>query len=499
MLVCLHDYMKIRMSESKQNQTNQNDSQVKLLSLSEFRRELGIPLILAKKLIVWGEIQSVRALDGTLRIAAPEIAVAKKLIGTPIGKVRLFVKALGPGLITGASDDDPSGIGTYSAVGATFGLSILWMAVWLLPIVTAIQEACARIGVVTNKGLAEVIKQHYSRKILLGAITLLIIANVVNIGADLGAMAAAIGMFSNINSYLIIILLTVGITLLEIFVQYHFYVKFLKFLAVSVLAYVITGFLVHPDWLDVFKHSFIPSIRFSNDYLFAMVAVFGTTITPYLFFWQASEEVEEGKLLDYKYKTKKRLIDRMAHMRTDVYTGMLLANVVFYFIVLTTAQVLFAHGITSINTAADAAKALAPLAGKNAAALFAFGIIGTGLLAIPVLAGSGAYALSEVLSWNEGLEFKFLQAKGFYLIIILSIVFGALFNFFQINPIMALYYAAFLNGIIAIPLLYLIMKIGNRRDIMGDECHPGWVKFFGWFAVVAMTIAIVVMIVMSFV
>ena len=491
--------MQISISMEKQNQTNQNDSQVKLLSLSEFRRELGIPLILAKKLIVWGEIQSVRALDGTLRIAASEITVAKKLISTPISKARLFVKALGPGLITGASDDDPSGIGTYSAVGASFGLSILWMAVWLLPIVTAIQEVCARIGVVTNKGLAEVIKQHYSRKVLLGAITLLIIANVVNIGADLGAMAAAIGMFSNLNSYLVIILLTVGITLLEIFVQYHFYVKFLKFLAVSVLAYVLTGFLVHPDWLDVFKHSFVPNIQFSSQYLFAMVAVFGTTITPYLFFWQASEEVEEGKLLEYKYQTKKRLIDRMAHMRTDVYTGMLLANVVFYFIVLTTAQVLFSHGITSINTAADAAKALAPLAGKNAAALFAFGIIGTGLLAIPVLAGSGAYALSEVLSWKEGLEMKFLQAKGFYLIIVLSIVFGALFNFLHINPIVALYYAAFLNGIIAIPLLYLIMKIGNRQDIMGTECHPRWVKFFGWFAVVAMTLAIVVMIVMNFI
>ncbi len=488
------------MFESKQKpgQNAVENSQPKLLSLSEFRRELGIPLVLAKKLIVWGEIESVKALDGTLRIAASEIVVAKKIIGTPISKARLFVKALGPGLITGASDDDPSGIGTYSAVGATFGLSILWMAVWLLPIVTAIQEACARIGVVTNKGLAEVIKQHYSRKILLGAITLLIVANVVNIGADLGAMAAAIGMFSNVNTYLVIILLTISITLLEIFVQYHFYVKFLKFLALSVAAYVITGFLIHPDWLNVFKNSFIPNIKFNSQYLFAMVAVFGTTITPYLFFWQASEEVEEGKLLEYKYKTKKRLIDRMSHMRTDVYTGMILANVVFYFIVLTTAQVLFSHGIT-INTAADAAKALAPLAGKNAAALFAFGIIGTGLLAIPVLAGSGAYALSEVLNWNEGLEFKFLQAKGFYLIIILSIVFGALFNFLHINPIAALYYAAFLNGIIAIPLLYLIMKIGDRQDIMGDERHPKWVKFFGWFAVVAMTIAIVVMIVMSFV
>lgn len=491
--------MKICISMKKQNQTAQADSQVKLLSLSQFRHELGIPLILAKKLIIWGEVESVRAMDGTLRVATSEIAVAKKLVESPIQKAKLFLKALGPGIITGASDDDPSGIGTYSAVGATFGLSILWMAVWLLPIMTAIQEACARIGVVTNKGLAGVIKTHYSRKILLGAVTLLIIANVVNIGADLGAMAAAIGMFSDINSYVIIIGLTIFITLLEIFVQYHLYVKFLKFLAISVLAYVVTGFMIHPNWLEIFKHSFIPTITLSNEYLFAMVAVFGTTITPYLFFWQASEEVEENKLLKHHSHTKKGLLNRINHMRGDVYTGMVLANIVFFFIVLTTAQVLFANGITNINTAADAAKALAPLAGKNAAALFAFGIIGTGLLAIPVLAGSGAYALSEVLSWKEGLEYKFLQAKGFYLIITLSIVFGGLFNFFKINPITALYWSAFLNGLIAVPLLYLIMKIGDRQDIMGDERHPKWVKFFGWFAVVAMTIAIAVMVVMEFI
>ncbi len=483
----------------KQDQATQNDPQPKLLSLSEFRRELGIPLILVKRLIVWGEIESVRALDGTLKVATPEIEVAKKLLGTPYKKARLFLRALGPGLITGASDDDPSGIGTYSSVGATFGLSILWMAVWLLPVMTAIQEACARIGVVTNKGLAGVIKTHYSRKVLLGAVTLLIVANVVNIGADLGAMAAAIGMFSNVNSFLVIIGLTVAITLLEIFVQYHLYVKFLKFLAISVLAYVVTGFMIHPDWLEIFKHSFIPTITLSNEYLFAMVAVFGTTITPYLFFWQASEEVEENKLLKHKCHTKKGLCNRISHMRGDVYTGMVLANIVFFFIVLTTAQVLFANGITNINTAADAAKALAPLAGKNAAALFAFGIIGTGLLAIPVLAGSGAYALSEVLSWKEGLEYKFLQAKGFYLIITLSIVFGGLFNFFKINPITALYWSAFLNGIIAVPLLYLIMKIGDNPEIMGEERHPKWVKFFGWSAVVAMTIAIVVMLGMEFI
>lgn len=471
----------------------------KLLTLSEFRKELGIPLILAKKLVVWGEIEAVKAVDGTIRIAASEVQIAKKIIGTPFNKARLFLKALGPGLITGASDDDPSGIGTYSAVGAAFGLSILWMAAWLLPVMTAIQEVCARIGVVTNKGLAGVIKKHYNRKIVFSTVTLLIIANVVNIGADLGAMAASIGMFTDVNFYIIIVALAIGIILLEIFVQYHLYMRVLKFLTISVFAYIITGFLINPDWIQIFKHTFIPQLEFSEKYLFAMIAVFGTSITPYLFFWQASEEVEENKLIKDKRFTKKKMLSRIAHMRTDVYTGMFLANVVFFFIVLTTAQVLFANGITNINSAQEAALALTPLAGKHATVLFALGIIGTGLLAVPVLAGSGAYALSEMLNWKEGLELRFLQAKGFYLIITLSIVFGALLNFFKINPIVALYYAAFLNGIIAVPLMYLIMKVGNNSVIMGKETHPIWVKFFGWLAVIAMFVAILAMLIMQFV
>lgn len=480
-------------------QKNQNVSQEKFFTLSEFRRELGIPLILAKKLIVWGEIEAVKAYDGTLRIAASEVAVAKKFIGTPINKARLFIKALGPGLITGASDDDPSGIGTYSSVGAAFGLSIIWMAAWLLPMMTAIQEVCARIGVVTNKGLAGVLKTHYNRRIVIGAVVLLIVANIVNIGADLGAMAVAVGMFTNIDYYIIIALLATGITLLEIFVQYHLYARALKFLTISVFAYVITGFLINPDWGLIFRNAIMPHFIFDQKYLFAMIAVFGTTITPYLFFWQASEEVEENKLLKNHQKGKKGIYNRIAHMRTDVYTGMFLANIVFFFIVLTTAQVLFANGITNVNSAQDAALALAPLAGKHAALLFTLGIIGTGLLAVPVLAGSGAYALTEVLEWKEGLEMRFLQAKGFYLIITLSIICGALINFIGINPIKALYYAAFLNGVIAVPLMYLIMKIGNDSKIMGDECHPAWVKFFGWFAVIAMAIAIVTMIVLQFI
>jgi Mn2+/Fe2+ NRAMP family transporter len=362
---------------------------------------------------------------------------------------------------------------------------------------TAIQEVCARIGVVTNKGLAGVLKTHYNRRVMFGVVSLLIIANVVNIGADLGAMAASVGMFTQMNYYVIVALFALVIMLLEIFVRYHLYVRFLKFLAISVLAYVVTGFLIHPNWLMVFKNAFIPRISFNAQYLFAMIAVFGTTITPYLFFWQASEEVEENSLTKDKMWSKKGMCARMSHMRSDVYTGMILANIVFFFIVLTTAQVLFANGITNINSAQEAALALAPLAGKHAFILFALGIIGTGLLAVPVLAGSGAYALAELLDLQEGLELKFLQAKGFYFVIILSILFGALFNFFQINPISALYYSAFLNGIIAVPLIYLIMKIGDDPKIMGEERHPAWVRFFGWFAFIAMLISIVAVIFLS--
>jgi NRAMP (natural resistance-associated macrophage protein)-like metal ion transporter len=474
-----------------------NKAGEKFFTLSEFRRELGIPLVLAKKLVVWGEVKAIHAVDGTLKIAASEVLIAKKLVMNPINKTRLFIKALGPGLITGASDDDPSGIGTYSSTGAMFGLSVLWTAAWLLPIMTAVQEVCARIGVVTNKGLSGVIKKHYSKKILFGIVALLIIANVVNIGADLGAIASCIQMFYNINFYLLVSLVALAIILLEVFVQYHIYVKFLKFLTISVLAYVVTGFIAHPPALDIIKYTFIPEITFSKEYLFALIAIFGTTVTPYCFFWQTSEEVEENKLLKRRICKGKVLCGRISHMRTDVFTGMFLANIVFYFIILTTAQVLHNNGITNIESAADAAKALAPLAGKNASVLFALGIIGTGLLAIPILAGSGAYAITEFFNWKEGLELKFLQAKAFYAVIILSIVCGALLNFFKINPITALYYSAFLNGIIAVPLLFVIMRIGDDKSIMGVETNPAWVRFFGWLAVVSMFIAAITMLVVT--
>lgn len=469
---------------------SRSGSATRFFTLSELRRELGIPLIILKKLITLGSIGVVTIVGGTIHITEEELLRVKNLLANRYQRARLFMKALGPGLITGASDDDPSGIGTYSSVGAQFGFALLWTAAWLLPMMLAVQEVCARIGIVTNKGLAQVIKEYYSKKTVFAVVTLLIVANVANIGADLGAMASALNMLTGINYYVAAIGFAFIIIAIEVLVHYHLYVKVLKWLTISVFAYIAAGIIIKPDWVVVFKNAFVPRIEFTGGYFFALIAVFGTSITPYLFFWQASEEVEENKLVGKRHCGKKILCDRISRMRMDVNTGMLLANVVFFFIVLTTAQMLYQNGITDIQSSEQAAQALRPLAGNYAYVLFALGIIGTGLLAVPILAGSGAYALAEIMRWREGLEERFSRAMSFYLVIIVSILLGLTLNFFDINPIKALYYAAFLNGIIAVPLLVVIMLIGDNYVIMGDERNPRWVRFFGWFSVIAMTVGI---------
>jgi NRAMP (natural resistance-associated macrophage protein)-like metal ion transporter len=467
-----------------------------LHTLSEFRREAGIPLIVAKKLILWGEVKAVRLKDGAVRISEDEVQRVRLKFRNPRARWKYFLRVLGPGVITGASDDDPGGIATYSSVGAQFGFAILWTAAWLLPIMFAIQEVSARIGIVTNHGLTHVLQKHYSRKIVLGVVVLLLVANVVNIGADLGAMAASLHLLAGADFYFGAMFFALFIILIEIFFQYHVYVRFLKWLTFAVFAYIVAGFMANPDWIEVLKNAFVPKIYFNENYIFALVAVFGTTITPYLFFWQTSEEVEENKLIKMKM-TKRVVHTRVREMRTDVGAGMLLANIVFFFIILTTAQVLFKHGVTNIGTAEQAASALKPFAGNAAYLLFALGIIGTGILAIPILAGSGAYALCEILKWQEGLEQKFSRAKGFYLIIAFSIAIGLAMNFFGIEPIKALYYSAYLNGIIALPLLIAIMMVGNDKRIMGSETHPRWVKIFGWASVVFMIAAVVATIILA--
>ena len=468
---------------------NDKKDDLKLLSIAELGKELKIPLVFTYKLIKWGIVGTVLAADGTIQITEDELNKLREFLAHPWTRTKLYWRSLGPGLITGASDDDPSGIATYSSVGAKFGLGLLWMALWLLPMMMAIQEACARIGIVTNKGLTGVLLKHYKKYIVGSIVLLLVVANVANIGADIGAMAASVQMLVNINFIVAAVGFAVFMIILEIWVPYEKYFQILKYLSLVLFAYVITVIIIHPSWLLIFKELLSPKFVFSKEYIFAMIAFFGTTITPYLFFWQTSEEVEEGKeescsAMDLKKPSKIR--KRMIVMRNDVKSGMIFSNIVTIFIVVTAAEVLFKHGMTNIDTAEQAAKALQPLAGNYAYVLFAFGIIGMGFMAVPILAGACAYALCELFGWKEGLGYKFSRAKGFYIVITLSVLVGLLINFAGINPITALYYAAWLNGAIALPLMAVIMVIGGSKKIMGTSTHPLWVKIFGWLAVAAM-------------
>lgn len=465
---------------------NQNKS---IFTIAELGKELKIPLVLTYKLVKWGIIGTVLAADGTIQITYDEFVKTRDFLKNPWTKTKLYWKSLGPGLITGASDDDPSGIATYSSVGAKFGLGLLWMALWLLPMMMAIQEACARIGIVTNKGLTGVLMKHYKKYIVGSIVSLLIIANVANIGADIGAMAASVQMLVKVDFMVAAIGFAILMIILEIWVPYEKYFQILKWLSMVLFAYIVTAIIIHPDWLHVGRELLSPKIILSKEYIFAMVAFFGTTITPYLFFWQTSEEVEDGKrepgtAMDLKKPSK--IKKRMIAMRNDVKTGMIFSNLVTIFIIVTTAEVLFKNGITNVDTAEQAAQALRPFAGNYAYLLFAVGIIGMGFMAVPILAGACAYALSELMGWKEGLDNKFAKAKGFYVVITLSVLVGMLLNFAGVNPIVALYYAAWLNGAIALPLMIVIMVVGGSKKIMGTSTHPMWVRFFGWFAVVAM-------------
>ncbi len=416
-------------------------------------------------------------------------------------KIKSFFRFLGPGLITGASDDDPSGIATYSQAGAQFGFGTLWLALFQLPLMIVIQEICARIGLVTGSGLAGIIRTRYSKKIGYPIICLLLIANTINIGADIGAMAASVKLvLPQIPIVAATILFTGLIVCTEIFVPYKKYVTILKYLTLSLLAYVITAFVVGGNLVAMLTASVIPHIEFTPTFTMLFVAIFGTTISPYLFFWQSSEEAEEdvakNKIKEMgggKPRVRKREISAM---RMDVTIGMIFSQAIMWFIVTTAAGTLYAHGITNISTADEAAKALEPLvktfpnSGELAKTVFALGIIGTGLLAIPVLAGSSAYALSEELGWKEGLNKKFKQAKGFYLIIAASTLVGLWINFLGIDPIMALIYAAVINGIIAIPLLITILKIGNDKSILQGRTNGKISNIVGWITVLVMGLAV---------
>lgn len=403
-----------------------------------------------------------------------------------------YIKKLGPGIITGAADDDPSGIATYSQTGAQYGTGLLWLAAWIYPLVATVQEMCARIALVTGRGLASNIKRAYSKKILYVCTILLFFANTLNIGADLGAMAKAVQLIIPNTSFIFLVVF-VGIAglFLEVLVPYRKYSKYLKWLVLAVFSYIITGLIINMNWSLLLHDGFIPQITFSKAQILLITGILGTTISPYLFFWQTSQEIEEEISKGQKTIQSRKGTNHaeIKEMRTDIWIGMFLSNLVMFFIIAVCSSTLFANGITNIETAADAAKALRPLAGQWAFLLFAIGIIGTGLLAIPVLAGSAAYAISESFGWKEGLYRKFKTAHAFYGIIAISIIIGILINFAGIDPIKALLYSAIANGIVAPVILVFIVRISGNKKIMGEFKNSLLKNIVGWFATIIMGVA----------
>jgi NRAMP (natural resistance-associated macrophage protein)-like metal ion transporter len=410
-------------------------------------------------------------------------SLAEKDRVTMFNSLKKVLRILGPGLITGASDDDPSGIATYSQTGVQFGYGQLWTALYMLPFLAGVQEACARIGVVTGKGIAAVVREHFSKPVLYVVVLLVLIANTINIGADLGAMAAAAQLLLPLPFVIYPLLFTTLILTFEIFLSYKVYSRVLKWLTLSLLAYPLTVFIVAEPWHTILLATFLPHIEFNFQFLFIITGVLGTTISPYMFFWQASEETEEEREAHLIGKDGRPRINLgfIRNMRIDTIAGMLSSEVVTWAIIVVTATVLHANGVTNIRTAADAARALQPLvhtfpnAGYIAKVLFATGIIGLGMLAIPVLAGSASYAMSESMQWSEGLDQKLTRAWGFYGVIVVATLIGLLLNFIGVDPIKALVYAAVINGVVAVPLIFIIALIARNATIMG-KYKSGWIS-----------------------
>jgi NRAMP (natural resistance-associated macrophage protein)-like metal ion transporter len=414
------------------------------------------------------------------------------------------LRFLGPGLITGASDDDPSGIATYSQAGAGFGLGMLWLAIFQYPLITVIQEMCARIGLATGDGIAGIMRRKYSKKVLFPLVSLLLVANTINIGADIGAMAASVRLvFPQIPIIVITISFAASILAAEILVPYEKYVRILKYLTLSLFTYVATALIVGGNAVQIFLSSVIPHVEFTKEYAMMFVAIFGTTISPYLFFWQASEESEEDvakhKIKEIGHGRPKISRKEVKIMRMDVAVGMAFSIMIMSSIIVTTAGSLHAKGVTDISSAEEAAKALQPLvktfpySGEIAEVIFALGIIGTGLLTIPVLAGSSAYAISDTLSWKQGLGKKFKQAKPFYLVIAVSTLIGLGINFMNIDPIKALIYTAVINGITAVPILFAILKIANDKKILEDKTNGPVSNLLGWLTFMIMGISVIIL------
>lgn len=408
-----------------------------------------------------------------------------------------FIRRIGPGFVTGAADDDPSGVATYSIAGAQYGYKMNWMTIFLVPAMIAVQEMCGRVGMVTGRGLAAAIKKFHSKGLMWFAISLLVVANTINIGADLGIIADSLKMLFGLPFYFWLGLTAVGIIVLEIKVSYKKYSQVLKWLGFALMVYVVTALLVKQNWGEIAVNTLIPHIQLNMGYLMTMVGFLGTTISPYLFFWQASEEVEEEianhEVTDFDHKPHIKMKDVMG-MRTDTKIGMIFSNLMTFFIILTAAATLHQNGITSIETPQQAALALKPLAGDFAYILFAIGIIGIGLQSIPVLAGSVGYAVADALDIKEGLSKNFSKAKGFYGVIALATGVGVLLNLLKINTMQALYYAAIVNGIAAVPLIAIIMKLANDEKVVGKYKTPGKQKVVAWITLIFMALSVILMI-----
>lgn len=394
-----------------------------------------------------------------------------------VKKARKYWHNLGPGLTTGAADDDPSGIATYSQTGAAYGFQLLWLAGFTFPLMAIVQEMCARIGLVTGRGLAGNIRIHFPKWVLYICTALLFFANTLNIGADIGAMAKSTQLiFPNISFATLVFAFAIVSLGLQIFVSYEKYARYLKYLALILLSYIAAALLVKLNYRDLITGALIPTIKFTREQIFLICAVLGTTISPYLFFWQTSQEVEESILkgqTSIKLRQEAVSDKEIKLMRLDVWSGMFLSNLVMFFIIAATAATLFANGITNIPTVAEAAAALRPIAGEHAYLLFTLGVIGTGMLAIPVLAGSASYAMSESFGWKTGLYRKLKEANAFYGIIIISTFLGVALNFVGIDPIKALIFSAVVNGMVAPVILILIVLISSNKKVMGDRVnHP---------------------------
>lgn len=409
---------------------------------------------------------------------------------TPGEERRDLFEVLGPGLVTGAADDDPSGVGTYSQVGAQFGYGLAWTMFFGFPLLASIQAICARIGATTGMGIAQNLRAHYPPALLRLVVVLLLVANVINLGADLGAMAAALGLLIPGPLLLYTALFGLASVLLEVFVSYARYASVLKWATLSLFAYVGVVFVVDVPLGEALRGTLVPSFTFDRDHAMALVAIFGTTISPYLFFWQAGQEVEEQHRRHVKplmVSPRKAGIE-LARIRTDTLVGMGFSHLVALFIVIATAATLHANGVHEIESAAQAAEALRPIAGDLAFALFAIGIIGTGMLAVPILAGSAAYAVSETFGWTEGLDRKPREAKAFYGVIALATLGGVALNFLAIDPMKALYWAAVVNGLLAPPLMVVTMLIARNPRVMGELTISRRLAFGGWLSTAVMWI-----------